>query len=397
MFCGMAAFDTAPYKNVSLMGWVVDEKGEKMSKSLGNVVWANDALEKLPSDVIRLYYCWEVPLWEVQKFSFKTAEEILRALNILWNTYSFFTTYVDKKFKPKLTNLRTEDKWILSKLNSLIQDVTKHYEKFEFHEVGRKVVNFIVNEVSRFYIKLIRDRVWVTEKGRDKNAALSTLYEILVKTSYLLAPITPFISEEIYQNLVLGINRKNKKSIFLSNFPKTNKKLINKILEEKFELAKKILEKSYALRQNARIRLRWPIKSITIKTSDKKVIRAVRDLKEILLKQGNCKKVKLVRKKTKEIFEVEIDTKLDEKLKEEAMIRELIRTIQNLRKINKFNVKQTIKLSLNSDEKTNKVLKKYDKLISKEVGAKKLTIGELRGKYKGDLKFENRKIMIQFE
>ncbi|MEM5801898.1 MAG: isoleucine--tRNA ligase [Candidatus Aenigmatarchaeota archaeon] len=397
MFCGVATFDRSPYNSVGLMGWVVDEKGEKMSKSLGNVIWAKEALQKLSADIIRLYYCWEVPLWEVQKFSFKTAEEIVRAVNILWNTYSFFTTYVDKNFKPKLTALKIEDKWLLSKLNSLIEEVLQHYEKFEFHEVGRKIVNFVVNDISRFYIKLIRDRVWITEKGADKNAALSTLYTGLVTVAKLLAPITPFISEEIYQNLVLGLNKKEKPSIFLSILPKVNKKLIDKNLEQEIEIGRKIIEKTYAARQAAGIKLRWPIRHLYIKTMDKKALNVARKLEDILIKLCNVKEVKVIEEKTKEDFAIEIDKELDEKLIEEAMIRELIREIQNLRKQNKFSVKQTIDLTLNSNPQINKVLKNYEKIISKEVGAKNIQIGSLKGKYKGQLIFEDQKILIQFE
>ncbi len=397
MFCGVATFDRSPYNSVSLMGWVVDEKGEKMSKSLGNVIWAKEALEKMPADVIRLYYAWEVPLWEIQKFSFKTAEEIFRALNIFWNVYSFFTTYVDKDFSFKLNKLRIEDKWLLSRLNSLFEEVLKNYENFEFHEVGRKVIDFIVNDVSRFYIKLIRDRVWITEKGLDKNAALSTLYITLVNVAKLLAPITPFISEEIYQNLVRGLNSKSEKSIFLSGFPKIEKKFINKELEEDFKTVKEIIEKIYAKRQEANIKLRWPLASAKIFSKDGKVLKAAFNLKDVLLRMCNLKNLEIVKRKTENLFDVEIDKKFDEKLFEEALVKELIRKIQAMRKEYGFKVKQMISLTLSSEQKVNDILQDYKEKIAKEVGAKKLDIGLLKGKYKGEISFENSKIKIQFD
>lgn len=405
MFCGVSAFDRTPYKSVGLMGWVLDEKGEKMSKSLGNVIWGNEALEKLGADILRLYYCWEVAPWELQNFSFKTAEEIRRAINILWNSYSFFTTYCTEDFKPRLRKLKLEDRWILSRINTLNAEITNHFENFEFHYAGRKLMDFVVNDLSRFYIKLIRDRVWVTKSDKDKLNALSALYEVLVTLSKLYAPITPFISEEMYHNLVCNIDKKAPISVFQCRWPKANKNFISKKLEELMEVAKKIIDASYSARQKADLKLRWPVKQVLVISKDKKAVQAVKQLEEILLQMCNTKSIKV----TKEILEGEfsevdfdigkvlVDKKLDEKLLEEALIRELIREVQALRKKYGFRVKENINLTLSSDEKTNKTLNKYVKLLGKEVGAKKVNISKLKGKFKGQLKFENKNIEIAFE
>jgi len=400
MFCGIATFDELPYKSVGLMGWVLDEKGDKMSKSLGNVVWASEGIEKLGADVLRLYYCWEVPLWEIQKFSFKTAEEIRRALNILWNSYIFFNTYQMENFKPRLTELKVEDRWILSKLNSLIADVTKNFENFEFHDAGRKLMDFVVNDLSRFYIKLIRDRVWVTESGTSKQTALSVLNEVLITLSKLFAPITPYISEEIYQDLS-GEND----SVFMEQWPKGNKRFVDEVLEEQMEIAKKIIESSLSARQQTNIKLRWPIGSVIIVSDEKKVIYSVKNLKEILLQLSHAKDISVVKEKPDgEFSEADFDfgkllisKKLDKKLLEEALIREIVREVQSLRKQNKFNVKEVIRLSLSSDETTNKVLNSHLKDLMKEVGARDVSIGELKGQYKGEIKFEEVKIQIAFD
>lgn len=400
MFCGMAAFNSSPYKAVALNGWVTDEKGEKMSKSLGNVVWATDALEKLGSDILRLYYCWEVPPWEVQNFSFKTADEIRKALNILWNSYSFFTTYITKDFKPSLKNLKIEDKWLLSKLNSLIQNVTEHLENFEFHDAGRKIVNFVVDDLSRFYIKLVRDRVWVTETGSDKSSALSVLYETLLTVAKLLSPITPFLSEEIYQNLDGG-----HKSVFMIDWPKAQKTFIDENLESQMEIAKEIIEASLAARQLAGIKLRWPISEVLVQTDDTNVVKTIDKLDSILLFICNAKSVGVTKEALDDEFsevqfkhgKVYVNKTLDKPLLEEALIKELTREVQNMRKQNKFNVKETISLFVKSDKSTEQTLAGYLDAIKKEVGAIKISVGEAKGKYKGKLTFDNKIIEISFD
>lgn len=405
MFCGVATFGTSPYKSVGLMGWVLDEKGEKMSKSQGNVVWADEGLRKLGADILRMYYCWEVAPWEVQNFSMKTAEEIRKSLNILWNSYAFFTTYAGENFSPKLAGLETEDRWLLSRVNTLMEEVTKNMENFEFHQVGRKLVGFVVNDLSRFYIKLIRDRVWVTERGPSKYAALSTLHYALTSIAKLLAPITPFISEEIYQNLVVDIDKKAPQSVHMAEWPVSSKKYIDKDLESRIEVAQKIIDAALAARQQAQLKLRWPIKQVIAVSDDKKTASAVREVNDLLKKMCNAKSMSVSAKKPSgEFAEVQfdlgsvlIDKKLDENLMEEALVREVIREVQSMRKQNNFNVQEMILLSLNSDEKTNSVLKKFEKELMKEVGAKKIIFGKMQGKYKGTLRFEEKEIQLAFE
>lgn len=400
MFCGVATFGIVPYKAVSLNGWVVDEKGEKMSKSLGNVVWATDALDKIGSDILRLYYCWEVAPWEVQNFSFKTAEEIRKALNILWNSYSFFTTYAMQDFKMSFRDLKIEDQWIQSKLNSLIKEVAESLENFEFHNAGRNIVDFVVNELSRVYIKLVRDRVWVSETGKDKTVALSVLYQCLVTASKLLAPITPFLSEEIYRNL-----EGREKSVFMTEWPKSNPKLVDKKLESQMEIAKEITEAILAARQMAGIKLRWPISEVLVQTDDKDTERVLDRLDSILLFMCNAKSIGATKKELGDKFsgvqfkhgKVFISKTLDKELLEEAMIKELTREIQNLRKKNNFNVKENISLFIKSDKETEKLLNKYSDSIKKEVGAKKIANGMLQGKYKGKITFEDKTIELGFD
>ncbi|MEM7820413.1 MAG: isoleucine--tRNA ligase, partial [Candidatus Aenigmatarchaeota archaeon] len=279
MFCGMSVFDRSPYESVGMLGWVLDEKGEKMSKSLGNVIWAKDALEMLGADALRLYYCWETPMWETQNFSFKTAEEVRRALNVLWNSYAFLETYAAaSKWKPgRPGKLNVEDRWILSRLNTLIMKVTGQMENFEFHLAGRSITNFITEELSRWYIKLIRDRTWPTYKGKDKAAAFNTLYIVLREISKLLAPICPFITEDAWQRLF----KNEAESVHMCKWPSANEKLLDTDLEKQMSVIQAIVEAACAARADAGIGLRYPLNAITI-TGNKQVLKATRSMKQII-------------------------------------------------------------------------------------------------------------------
>ena len=401
MFCGVGVFGVSPYRTVCMLGWVVDEKGEKMSKSLGNVVWADEALEKIGADVLRFYYCLAKPAWEIQPFSQKAINDVRKYLNVLWNCFIFFETYKEENFIPKLENLEIEDKWILSRLNSLIKEFESYMENFEFHKATKLWVNFVLEDLSRTYIKLIRDRVWITEKGKSKEAALSTLYRVLIDSTKLLAPISPFVSEKIYQSLK-KYEEKEKKSIFESEFPKVEERFIDNKLEEEMEIVRKIVEACHRARQQAKIKLRWPIKRICLEAKDKKVEEAAKKLEKILLFLCNSKTVTYekiegdLEKVEFEFGSVSIDKKLDKELVEEALFREVVRIVQEFRKRNNFKVDEKIELTLNSDSETNEILKRFEDKLKEEVGAIEVKIGELRGDVKGEVEFMNKKIEFAF-
>lgn len=436
MFCGTAAFGKSPYKTVCMNGWVLDEKGEKMSKSLGNVVSAKDGIDQLGADVLRLYLCWETPAWESQKFSFTTAKEMHRALNILWNTCTFFKTY-SKGWKPtKLKPTRIEDKWILSRVNSLVTNVTQYMENFEFHKASREIVDFIMNDLSHWYIKIIRSRTWITYKGKDKKDALNILHYILNVLSRTLAPICPFITEEIYQNI-------SKNSVHISGWPKPDKKFIKKDIEKKMQTVKDIVEASNAVRAESDIKLRYVLHSLII-SGNKDVVLCAKSMESILCEMANVKSLKFEKSEPKhsvklnyavagkkygrdvneiakllleadanELFKgrrilgsftlskddlifkeigeagkefpggrVMIDTTITPKLKEEWMVSELIRAVQEARKDMGMDVKNTITLYLPQQ------FKPWTKSISSETSSR-IIFGMAGKKY--EFEFEGKK------
>ncbi len=401
MITSILAFDRRPFENVLFHGFVLDAHGVKMSKSKGNVVEPEKLIEKYGRDVTRFYFLSGAP-WEDYYFKWEDLQDMAKSFVIVRNTFNFVKTYVTAAGKTK--NLKLEDKWLLSKLNSLIENSTNYCKSFHGHKAAKEILDFILNDFSRWYIKLIRDRVWVTYDGKDKQSAFYTLFTATEALLKLLAPFTPLFAEHIYQN-VLEPLRKGKESIHMYDWPKADKNLINSKLENNMSIIKQIVEAASAARNQANLKLRWPVRGLLIISSNKKVNSAVKQLKEILLTACNTKQISVSKKKPKGGFssmkfsfgEVFVNKVLDGELLEESMIKELVRAIQESRKRNKFDVKELIDLSLNSDDKTNKTLEKYKKFLTKEVGAKKLIVGNLQGKHKGNVEFEGKKIEFMFD
>lgn len=394
MFCSVATFNKSPYKTVCLNGWTLDEKGEKMSKSLGNVILADDAQKQLGADLLRLYYCWDVAPWDTQKFSMRVVEEELRrVLNILWNTYLFVKAYSDKKaMNKKMKDFALEDKWILSRVNTLINNVTDDFENFRFHQAGRNLVDFILNDFSRWYIKIIRDRTSPFYTGKDKESAQYTLFYVLEKLVKLLAPITPFITEKIYTDVF-----NEKESVHFCSWPKVNKDYIDKKLEREMETIKMVSETMNFARQEQGKRLRWPLSDLFISIDNKKVASSVKHLEKMLKTICNVKDIKIVKKHTGPVKQFEGGKlSLGKVMPDYALVREMIRKIQVLRKENNFDVRDGIYLWLKSDKDTEELLEKYKKEIMFGVGARSLVFDQA-GKVKGSLSFGGKTINIYFD
>jgi|GEM_PF-153265 len=400
MITSMMTFGRAPFKSVLMHGLVLDAHGQKMSKSLQNIVSTEEVIEKYGRDLLRFYYLSSEP-WNDYYFSWQALEEISKNFVVVRNTFNFVKTYVTSKGKPK--GLKQEDKWILSKLNSLIENCTKHFNDHNAHKASNEILDFILNDFSRWYIKIIRDRVWPLYDGKDKQAAFFTLLTVTENLAKLLAPICPFLAEQVYQDVVKPL-KKGKLSVHLEDWPKAEKRMIDKKLEEEMKIAKQIVEACSAARQKVNLKLRWPVASVIVVSKDKKVLATIKDLKEVLLKMCNSKKIEVAGNEPKGEFsgiefnlgKVFVPSRLDEKLLNEALLRELVRKIQEMRKKFGFVVKDRIDLSLSSDEKTNKILEKNKKMIAKEVGAKIVVVGATKGKFSDSLEFEDKKISIAF-
>ncbi len=277
------AFDRIPYKRVMYHGFTLDAEGRKMSKSLGNVVDPYDVIDRYGADVLRFYMLWATVPWEDLRFNWEEVETVNKFFNILYNVHSFTSTYMGlDEFDPDkgyLIELEVEDRWLLSRLNSLVKEVTDAMENLKLYEVCRSVHDFSL-ELSRWYIKLIRDRVWIERDNPRKISVYHTLHRVLLGLSVIMAPITPHFSEYTYRRLSGG------ESVHLLDWPGVDEGLIDLKLEAEMKTAQEIVDCVAAARQDAGIKLRWPIPRVIVAPKEGFRIDRVRD---IILKASNAK------------------------------------------------------------------------------------------------------------
>ena len=264
-------FNKAPYKNVIVLGHVQDENGQKMSKSKGNAVDPFDALEKYGADAIRWYFYINSAPWLPNRFHGKAVTEGQRKfMGTLWNTYAFFVLYanIDKfdatKYTLEYEKLSVMDKWLLSKLNSAIKAVDEDLANYKIPEAAKALQSF-VDDMSNWYVRRSRERFWAKGMEQDKINAYMTLYTALVEICKTAAPMIPFMTEDIYQNLVRSIDANAPESIHLCDFPKVNEAHIDKELEENMERVLKLVVMGRACRNTANIKNRQPIGQMYVK------------------------------------------------------------------------------------------------------------------------------------
>jgi isoleucyl-tRNA synthetase len=292
-----------PFKTLLGHALVKDESGRDMHKSWGNAIWFEEAAEHMGVDVMRWMYASQ----NVEKnllFGYSPADEVRKKLITLWNSYSFFATYASvDKFDPnsiqlnRRDNLTILDKWIISKLNSLIIDARKAFEAFRVDQFTRKLDRFL-EDLSNWYIRRSRRRFWKSENDEDKITAYETLYEVLVKTIRLLAPVLPFITEAIYRNLVVNGKKDAPKSIHLTDFPEADLKLIDEKLVQQVDLLKKMVELGRSSRNRANLKIRQPLSEFLYFVKDDSLSDFLEEQKFIIMDELNVKSIKRVRDTT---------------------------------------------------------------------------------------------------
>lgn len=293
---GTTVFKTTPYKAVVMCGHVADKNGQKMSKSLGNVVDVNDLIDKYGADTVRFYFCSNSAPWLGQKLDEDGIVEVQRkTISTLWNTYAFFVLYAniddfkpaDSPFKCKLNLM---DKWLLSQLNALEGKIAKFMADFDFTSSTREIADFI-DVLSNWYVRRSRERFWTDGENEDKTAAYNTLYYTLVELTKICAPFMPFISENIYRNLV-SIMPNAKESVHLCDYPTANADLIDETLNEQMQEVIRIVELGRAGRNASSIKNRQPLNNLYIYSSNK--IELNQDLLDIIADDLNVKNVRFI-------------------------------------------------------------------------------------------------------
>ncbi|UCG95833.1 MAG: isoleucine--tRNA ligase [archaeon] len=455
LFMSVTLEDKTPYEKVLLFEKVYDEKGQEMHKSGKNVIWFDEAIEKMGADVMRWMYIKTNTTQNVL-FGYSPAKEITKNLDYLVNLGKYVKKFLvnpGKKFK----DLEKEDVWLISRLESIKKIVKRHMEELNPFLAAKAMEDFFINDFSRIYVKLVRNRL----KG-EKDVAVM-MYYALLDTLKLMSPFTPFITENIYQDLF----RKNEKteSIHLLEWPEADEKKIDKKLERNFAIIQKISEAANSIRQEKNVGLRYPVKELTV-SGPEEVRKAVKELEDVLKEMCNTKKVKFGElsveytvklnyskvgsKYGKDVKEIEKALEKEDKPKlvkevrekgsvdlksfklsdedlviemaskegkefrldkirgtvaldleetreifEESLVREFIRNVQQTRKEMGLMVEDRIKIKLECDKDGEKIIKKWKKIIGDEVGSEKIDFGKVKGGKVSE--YKNKKVRFELE
>lgn len=282
----------SPYKNVLVNELLLDKYGKKMHKSKGNSVEPFSLIEEYGADTIRWYLPYVSPVWTPIKFDEDGLKEVYsKFFNTLKNTYNFFALYANtdevdaRSLKVKYDDLEEIDKWLLSKYNKLVKYTTDAYEEYDLNKVVRSITDFVSEDLSNWYIRRNRRRFWAHDLDTSKKAVYKTTYDVLVGLTKLIAPVVPFISEEIYTALT------NKESVHLAKFPKCDDKLIDEKIEEKMDLVRDLISLGRNVREEAKIKVRQPISEAILDGKNKNIIG---DLTELIKEELNVKEIKFV-------------------------------------------------------------------------------------------------------
>ena len=291
---------TVAYKNVISNGLVLDKNGNKMSKRLGNAVDPFEALSKYGADPVRWYMLTNSSPWENLKFDPEGVDEIRRKFfGTLYNTYGFFALYAnvdgwEAKGERLEANATEIDRWILSKLNSLVKEVTEAYNAYEPTKAGRAISDFVQDDLSNWYVRLNRKRFWGGEMDADKQAAYTTLYTCLKTVAQLMAPNAPFYADRLYRDLV-------GQTVHLSEWPVADGKLINTDLERSMSLAQQATSMILSLRKRAEKNVRQPLQKAVIPTSDAQTMAALQHVSDLIKSEVNVKELLIVRAEDSEV------------------------------------------------------------------------------------------------
>ena len=441
----------APYKNVLVNDLLLDKFGKKMSKSKGNIVEPFTTIEEYGADTVRFYLPYVSPVWTPLRFDSEGLKEIYsKYISTFKNAYSFFEMYANadnvdpREYDIKVENRELIDKWLLSKLNKLVKTVTEGYEEYDLNKVVRAIVPFLNDDLSNWYIRSNRRRFWDSELSDSKKAVYQTTYEVLLTLAKITAPITPFISDEIYTKLT------GEESVHLANFPDVLESLINEEIEEKMDLVRDVCSLGRDARETANIKVRQPISEVVLDTKVKDIIG---NLDEIIKEELNVKninyqndmtnylsyslkpnfkvlgkelgpKIKVLQEKLKELSSEEsfkaynemltiklegedftidrensslsievkdgytassntnlcvvLDTNLTDELILEGLAREMVRTVQSLRKEADFVITDHIKVYYSGDEDIEKMLKQFEEYVKNETLAEEIIKKEVK-------------------
>ena len=390
---GVISFDRAPYDEVMMHGWILDPKGQKMSKSKGNVIDPVEIMDQTGADPLRFYMLRSNAPWDDTAFQKDGPKNGRKVLNTYWNVVNFASTYMNiDGYDPDAHNmdsmrdcLRDEDRWMISRTEKMKRDAAEYLEGRELHRLTRVLEEYILEDLSRWYVRLVRDRTWSEDEdaARDKNASYFTLHYAIMSTALTIAPVCPHIAEEVYLHMGGRLE-----SVHMEDWPSWDADLIRNDLEYSMKLIQDIVEIIAAERQKMGSKLRWPLKSVII-CGDKETTDAVNVFGAVLAQQGNIKSVEYTDKapgKNRELVAVSfgpgdvlVDFEVTPEIASEGYARELIRRIQQMRKDMKLDVEDYIFCEIKAEEDLEGSVSSWVGHIAGEVRAKKLVFTDSPG------------------
>jgi len=428
------------YRNVICLGHILDEKGRKMSKSLGNVVEPMSVIDKHGADALRWYIYTATRPGEARRFSEQLVSESLRRfLLTLWNTYSFFVTYANldgfDAMKAPPVRLKPDprapqghpsipqgernelDRWVLSELNALVQKVTAALEEYDPTSSGRAIQDF-VDDLSNWYVRRSRRRFWRGELDDDKLAAYHTLYTCLVTVTKLLAPFTPFVAEALYQNLVRSVDAGAPESVHLALWPEADAALVDQKLNDETRTVMRVVSLGRAARSKAGIKVRQPLASATAFVASEYHAEGLRRLAGQVKDELNVRDVNVL--VLSELFTqayevpkdllaklpegaalaedsgyaVGLDTRLTPELESEGLARELVHRIQNLRKAAGFEISDRITVRWRGWDRLRDVFAAHGDYVRAETLANDIAEGTPPGAYTEEQKIDGHDVTL---
>ncbi len=294
---GVFVKGVSPFKNVLVNDLLLDSEGKKMSKSKGNIVEPFTTMDEYGADTVRFYLPYVSPVWTPLKFDIEGLKEVYsKYVSTFKNTYSFFEMYANadnidpREYNIDIKDRELIDKWLLSKLNKLVKDVTLAYDEYDLNKVTKLIIPFLNDDLSNWYIRSNRRRFWDSELTTSKKAVYLTTYETLLTLTKLCAPITPYLTEEIYQNLT------EKESVHLELFPKVNNDLIDAVSEKRMDLVRDICSLGRFAREEANIKVRQPIQNMILPEENKELIG---ELEVVIKEELNVKELEYIKDMTK--------------------------------------------------------------------------------------------------
>ena len=379
--------DSEPTKTIFGYASVRDEKGEEMHKSKGNAIWFDEAVEKIGADPMRWMYARQNPAYNLN-FGYKTAEEIKRKLLVLYNIFVFFDTYLAKEKelflkKGNLNPINLLDRWIISRLNSLIEQVAQNLDKYDVASAIPAIEEFFIDDLSLWYLRRSRKRFrqirWLKEEEADVELSdkdklelqegVRTFYYVLLNLIKIMSPIIPFFTEEMYSRLRLpGMPE----SIHLFDWPEIDKEKIDNDLEEEMRILRNIISQALAERANAGIKIRQPVASLKIKNQLAAAkIKDNKELLDLIKEEVNVKEIIFDSDIQKE---VELDAEITPELKKEGILREIIHCVQMMRKEAGLKPEDKISIQYKGDSWLDKVLTDNKNFILEKLGAEKFEL-----------------------